>query len=91
MNKVELHGILCDRIHEIYTQKNAAYGDSFGKAFNDWGIISAAIRITDKYNRFINLAKNPKIDNGDESIRDTLLDMANYALMTVIELEKNNE
>ena len=92
MNKVEKHGILCDRLHAIYAQKNAAYGDSFGKSFSDWGIVSPAIRITDKFNRFINLAKHPDIKDGDERITDTLIDMANYCLMTVIELEsKNNE
>ena len=90
MNKLERHEELCDRLHEIYIQKNEAYGDSFGKSFSDWGVASAAIRITDKFNRFINLVKNPDINKGDESIIDTLIDMSNYCLMTVIELENKN-
>lgn len=88
MNKIEYHKKLCDEIHNTYVQKNTAYGDSFGKSFSDWGISAAAIRIADKYNRFINLAKHPEVDDGDERITDTLLDMANYAIMTVLELEK---
>lgn len=87
MDKVKKHEELCAHIHEIYKAKNMAYGDSFGRSFNDWGLPAAAIRITDKFNRFINLAKHPDTDCGDEAITDTLLDMANYALMTVIELE----
>ena len=88
MDKIKRHGDLCNYIHDIYKTKNTAYGDSFGKSYEEWGIPAAAIRITDKFNRFINLAKNPGLDGGDERITDTLLDMANYALMTVIELEK---
>ncbi len=88
LDKIELHKQLCDYIHDTYIQKNKAYGDSFGKSVADWGIAAAAIRITDKFNRFVNLAKYPDIDCADEAITDTLIDLANYALMTVIELKK---
>lgn len=44
------------------------------------------IRLDDKLNRLKSLAKNPA-QVRDESIRDTLLDLANYAIMTVIEME----
>lgn len=91
VNKIQRHEELCKQIHEVYVQKNTAYGDSFGKSFEDWGIAAAAIRLSDKWNRFVNLAKHSEIDKGDESIKDTLTDMANYALMTVMELEKKNE
>ena len=44
------------------------------------------IRLDDKLNRLKSLAKN-SAQVRDESIRDTLLDLANYAIMTVIEME----
>ena len=91
MDKISRHEELCKKLHEIYKQKNNAYGDSFGKSYSDWGIASAAVRITDKFNRFINLVKNPNIPSGDESVLDTCLDCANYFLMTIMELEKDNE
>lgn len=91
MDKIKRHEELCNKIHEVYKQKNAAYGDSFGRSFDEWGIASAAVRISDKFNRFINLAKHPEVDHGDESIKDTCLDLANYMLMTVMELEKNGD
>ena len=91
MDKIKRHEELCEKLHEIYKQKNNAYGDSFGKSYSDWGIASAAVRITDKFNRFINLVKNPNIPSGDESVLDTCLDCANYFLMTIMELEKDNE
>jgi hypothetical protein len=87
MDKIKRHNELCASLHETYKSKNAAYGDSFGKSFDEWGIPAAAIRITDKFNRFVNLAKHPEIDEGDEKITDTLIDMANYCIMTVLELE----
>lgn len=91
MDKIKRHKELCELIHSIYEQKNAAYGDSFGKSFKEWGISAAAIRITDKFNRFINLAKHPNVNKGDESLMDTCLDCANYFLMTAMELEGEND
>ena len=89
MDKIKKHEELCEKIHNIYKAKNMAYGDSFGRSFDDWGVSAAAIRLSDKFNRFLNLAKHPEIDHGDEALTDTCLDMANYCLMTVMELEKN--
>lgn len=90
MDKINIHKELCNQIHATYKQKNQAYGDSFGKSFEEWGITSAAVRISDKFNRFVNLSKNSNVDTGDEPIIDTLLDLANYCLMTVIELERKD-
>jgi len=84
------HTQLLKKIHDTYVQKNAAYGDSFHQTYADLGIMSAITRISDKYNRVKTLAKNHDVDTGDESIIDTLLDMANYCIMTVMELEKND-
>lgn len=91
MNKLDLHAELCRELTNTYKTKNAAYGDSFGKSFQKWGIVSAAVRIEDKFNRFANLAKHPELDPGDEQINDTLMDLANYALMTIIEREAQIE
>lgn len=84
------HQEICDDIHATYLQKNAAYGDSFHKLYEDLGIISAVTQITHKYNRLKTLAKdkNHDISAGDEPIIDTLLDMANYCIMTIMEIER---
>ena len=89
MNKVEKHKQICEQLNNIFMTKNHDYGDSFGKMYKELGIISAVTRISDKYYRIVSLAKKPKEEQKvlDESIKDTLLDMANYAIMTVIELE----
>lgn len=44
--------------------------------------------MSDKYNRIVNLATHPDVNKGDESIKDTLLDLANYCLMTVMEIDR---
>lgn len=87
------HLDLCNQLHLIFLQKNRAYGDSFHKLYKELGIISAVTQISHKYNRLVNLAKdrNNKIDIGDESITDTLLDMANYCIMTALEIQREKD
>lgn len=79
------------QLHDIYEQKNAAYGNSFDKTCDELGIIAALTRMSDKWNRLVNLVKNSDIDTGDEAIEDTLLDLANYSIMTYMWLQNNKE
>lgn len=88
MDQYEKHKKICDNLNKTYIQKNKAYGNSFTDTFEKLGLISAVTRITDKYNRLVNLTVNPNVNTGDESIKDTLLDMANYCIMTYMELDK---
>lgn len=93
MNKIERHLEIVQSLNQLYASKNSDYGDSFGETYHKLGIISALTRISDKYNRLISLATKPKEERKvkDESIQDTLLDMANYCIMTVIEMEAEKE
>lgn len=86
-NKVNRHFEICKMLNETYRKKNHDYGDSFGKTFSQWGISSAGVRLSDKFNRFCSLASGKEQMVNDESIKDTLLDMANYCIMTYMELE----
>lgn len=90
-NKVKNFAKIAKELSTLYEQKNKAYGDSFGSTYQKLGIISAVTRISDKFNRLCNLATNPDIDNLGESIEDTLRDMASYCIMTVMELQTQNE
>lgn len=67
-------------MEEIHDQKNHDYGDSFTKSINEFGEISAMIRISDKINRLKVLLKH-KAKVKDESINDTIIDCANYLVM----------
>ena len=87
MNKLEKHKELLDELHTTYHCKNHDYGDSFGETYEKLGMISAVTRISDKNNRLMTLCtKEGKVS--DESVRDTLMDMANYCIMTVTEMER---
>ena len=89
MDKIKLHKELCEKLNKTYEKKNHDYGDSFGKSFAKRGITAAMVRMEDKWNRLDNLTLNPEnIKVKDEAIEDTLLDLANYCLMTYIELDK---
>ena len=82
MDKIQMHKNLCNELNETYIKKNHDYGDSFSETFNKLGIISAVTRISDKYNRLVSLCMLPDEERKvkDESIEDTLLDMANYCI-----------
>lgn len=87
MDNIEKHKQICAELTELYTAKNADYGDSFHKSFEKYGLIMAAIRLGDKFNRFERLTSCTEHRVKTESIRDTLLDLANYAIMTVAEID----
>ncbi len=86
MTKVEQHAKVCKELNELYSRKNSDYGDSFGKSYEEFGPVMAAIRMGDKLNRYKALIKGRQQVN-DESVRDTLIDLANYAVMTVVEMD----
>lgn len=96
MNKVDLHFDICQELNKIYEQKNHDYGDSFHETWKEEGFAMARIRLSDKLNRFKKLSKIIELDNEDqmvkdESMQDTLLDLANYAIMTVMEMRIETE
>ena len=87
--KVIRHKALCDEINNLYAKKNHDYGDSFHQTYLEEGMAMPRIRLSDKLNRFKSLSR--KLGEQavkDESIRDTLIDLANYALMTILEMEE---
>lgn len=85
--KVQRHKIICEEINDLYDRKNHDYGDSFHQTFVEEGMAMARIRLGDKFNRFKTLSRGGDQKVNDESIRDTLIDLANYAIMTVVEME----
>ena len=86
-SKVQLHKEICTEINELYAKKNHDYGDSFHQTFVEEGMVMARIRLGDKLNRFKTLSRGNEQKVNDESIRDTLIDLANYAIMTILEME----
>lgn len=86
--KVIRHKALCDEINSLYARKNHDYGDSFHQTYLEEGMAMPRIRLSDKLNRFKSLTRHHTRQVEDESIRDTLIDLANYAIMTILEMEE---
>lgn len=88
---VKHHKAIVLGLNNLYRWKNEDYGDSFHLSYLEEGMAMPRIRLSDKLNRFKSLTKNGKQEVKDESIRDTLLDLANYAIMTVMEIDRDEE
>ena len=68
---------------ELFKKKNTDYGDAFAK----FGVIGVLMRIEDKIQRALSIQKNNITLVEDEKIKDTLLDLHNYAAMALMLLE----
>lgn len=82
--KISKHANLCEELNRLYAAKNQDYGDSTGEAFKEFGMIAFIIRMNDKMNRIKQLYKAGNVVN--ESMEDTLQDLANYAIIALLEL-----
>lgn len=84
MTKMEIHKEICDSIHPLYERKNHDYGDSYGKLRAKYPE-SILIRLNDKLSRLEVLMSGEQAMVKEESIDDTLFDLANYAIMELTE------
>ena len=88
MDKVARFKSLTQAMAETYEAKNADYGDSFGNSVKKYSPIAGLVRMEDKFNRLENLIMNCKEAKvKTESLKDTLLDLANYAIMLHMEID----
>ena len=81
---------ITNQMHDTYIKKNHDYGNSFDKSMDEFGITASVVRMSDKMERLKSLTKK-KTQVKDESVKDTLLDLANYAIMTVMHLNKEKD
>lgn len=87
-DNVMIHRGILDAMHRLYKAKNADYGNSFGEMYQEEGFPVAYIKITDKYKRIQRL-RGHSAQVQSESMEDTLMDLANYCIMTLMEMEKS--
>jgi hypothetical protein len=78
MEKVQKEGL------ELFKKKNTDYGD----AFAEYGTIGVLMRIQDKIKRSMSITKNGVTLVDDEGIRDTLIDLHNYAAMGIMLIDE---
>ena len=84
MKRVEQMQQIQHEALELFTKKNIDYGDAFAK----YGVIGVLMRIQDKLQRSVSITKNGVNLINDEGIRDTLIDLHNYAAMALMLLDE---
>lgn len=84
--QVEKFQVIAGQLVELYELKNRKYGDSFHKTFEEYGPATLCIRLDDKLSRLKSLLLKSESATPDESVIDTLMDTAGYAIMGIMEL-----
>lgn len=90
MYEEERFKALTDELYDTFIKKNSDYGNSFSETIEEFGYIPAVARMNDKLKRAKNIVKGQRM-RVDESLRDSLMDLANYAILTVMEIDKESE
>ena len=93
MDRLGIYEYILNHLEETYEAKNNDYGNSIADTYDEFGCVSFLVRITDKYNRLMTLCNPnaPEQKVKDEKIDDTILDLANYCLLWLVEREYRNQ
>lgn len=83
----EAHAKICDGLRDLRMKKGHDYGQCFEFSMGDYGLLSPVVRFRDKLGRLENLLKVKESKVEDESIRDTILDLGNYCILTCAVLD----
>lgn len=78
---------LCGELSETLIRKNHDYGDSVHDTYMEYGPVSFLVRIADKINRIKQLSEGVVPSVGNEKLKDTVMDLAGYAILFAAELE----
>ena len=82
---------ITEKMVDIFIRKNHDYGNSFSETVQELGLLAGYSSIRHKCNRLKSILKGGEIMVKDETVRDSLLDMANYCIMLAMEIDKQNE
>lgn len=88
-DKVKLHQQVCELLNDTYRKKNHDYNDAFAKRFAKRGMIYAIDKLQEKLDRIEALDAGVPLVEG-ESMEDSLLDLANYAIMALVEKKQSH-
>jgi hypothetical protein len=72
---------------ELFKRKNADYGD----AFANYGSIGVIVRMGDKIQRLVSVTNRSVSLIDNETLRDTLIDLHNYAAMAIMLIDETNK
>ena len=95
MTQEELFSTILGELFDTYKKKNSDYGNTFEKLFKEFGAVYAYFHMYEKLMRIKTLMSDlnpPKVE--EESIKDSLKDLASYAILTLVQIlqvEEENE
>ena len=87
VDRVQQLKVVQDEARDLFSRKNADYGD----AFATYGSIGVLVRIGDKINRLTSITNKSVTLVDDEGLKDTLVDLHNYAAMAVMLLDEKTK
>lgn len=88
---------LLEQMKDLHERKNAGYAGHnpdpwanfrMSEAFGVPAFLGCLVRMSDKYIRVTNLVKDSSLEQVGENVKDTLFDLAAYALIAVCLLEE---
>ena len=91
MNTVERFKEITEEMQELCKRKNSDYGASVNDTYKKYGMVSYLVRLEDKLNRARNIVLKGNQQVSDERVIDTLMDMANYCILAIIDMENEDE
>lgn len=80
-----------EKVIQMHAAKNMDYNGAFYKTMKKYGLVALCIRLSDKMDRLDSILKSGNIQVQDESVEDTLIDIAAYATMGLVELNRPND
>ena len=86
MNRVTQLRNIQKRALNLFSKKNADYGD----AFATYGAVGVIVRMGDKISRLSSISTSQITLVNDESLQDTLMDLHNYSAMALMLLEEES-
>ena len=89
-NELNEYQQIINKLYKIYVDKNHDYGNSFDDTCDEFGLIAPVIRMNDKIKRCKSVLKNNDF-KVNESLEDTISDLANYCIMTLMSMKKNSK
>lgn len=89
-NELNEYQQIINKLYKTYVDKNHDYGNSFDDTCDEFGLIAPVIRINDKIKRCKSILKNNNF-KVNESLEDTISDLANYCIMTLMWMKKNSK
>jgi NTP pyrophosphatase (non-canonical NTP hydrolase) len=90
LQEIEMFRDITERMSAIFADKRQDYGPTTTETVEKFGPVAMLVRMYDKMGRLDNLLVKGNVNHVGEKVQDTLLDLANYAIITIIELHKQD-